>query len=48
VASGGRYCEDCAIAEPWDKARPMQGVMPYALDPERAERLWSVSEDLIA
>ena len=23
----------------------MQGVMPYALDPEAAERLWVISEE---
>ncbi len=45
---GGRYLEDCAIAEPWTAERPMSGYMPYALDPDDARRLWSVSEDLIA
>ncbi len=44
---GGRYLEDCAIAEPWTEARPMAGYMPYALDPNDASRLWSVSEELI-
>jgi NAD(P)-dependent dehydrogenase (short-subunit alcohol dehydrogenase family) len=45
---GGRYLEDCAIAKPWASENPMSGVMPYALDAERAARLWSVSEELIA
>ena len=44
---GGRYLEDCAIAAPWTEEAPMSGYMPYALDPERAERLWAVSEKLI-
>jgi hypothetical protein len=26
----------------------MRGYMPYALDPERAARLWEVSEELLA
>jgi NAD(P)-dependent dehydrogenase (short-subunit alcohol dehydrogenase family) len=45
---GGQYLEDCAIAEPWSTERPMSGYMPYALDADRAERLWSVSEKLVA
>ena len=45
---GGRYLEDCAVAKPWSKEKPMSGVMPYALDVDRAERLWSVSEELTA
>ena len=45
---GGFYLEDCAIAKPWSKDRPMSGVMPYALDADRAERLWAVSEELTA
>jgi NAD(P)-dependent dehydrogenase (short-subunit alcohol dehydrogenase family) len=44
---GGRYLEDCAIAQPWTEERPMSGYMPYALDPGRAERLWEVSEELV-
>ena len=45
---GGRYLEDCAIAKPWSKEKPMSGVMPYALDVDHAERLWSVSAELTA
>jgi NAD(P)-dependent dehydrogenase (short-subunit alcohol dehydrogenase family) len=45
---GGRYLEDCAIAAPWTEARPMSGYMPYALDRDDAERLWTMSEQLIA
>jgi NAD(P)-dependent dehydrogenase (short-subunit alcohol dehydrogenase family) len=45
---GGLYLEDCAVAQPWTSEQPMSGYMPYARDPERAERLWSVSEEIIA
>ena len=44
---GGHYLEDCEIAEPWSDDKPMSGVKPYALDPDRAQRLWSVSVKLI-
>jgi NAD(P)-dependent dehydrogenase (short-subunit alcohol dehydrogenase family) len=44
----GRYLEDCSIAKPWSDDRPMSGVKSYALEPVSAERLWSVSEELIA
>ena len=45
--AGGLYLEDCAVARPWTSEQPMAGYMPYALDPGRAQRLWSVSEQLI-
>ena len=48
VADGGHYCEDCSIAQPWSEDRPMQGYLPYAVDPDRAERLWTTSEQMIA
>lgn len=43
----GRYFEDCNEAEP---VRPgiRRGVAPYALDPEKAARLWQVSLDTLA
>lgn len=40
---GGLYLEDCAQAVPWSKDTPWVGVMPHALDPEAAERLWTLS-----
>lgn len=40
---GGLYLEDCAQAVPWSKDNPWAGVMPHALDPEAAERLWTLS-----
>lgn len=40
---GGLYLEDLAQASPWSKDHPWSGVMPHALDPEAAERLWVLS-----
>ena len=42
---GGRYLENCAEAAPFDASDPTVGVMPYALDPEAADRLWDLSEE---
>ncbi len=43
---GGVYCEDCNIARvvPAESSDPY-GVRPYAIDPELAARLWTLSED---
>ncbi|NWH08003.1 MAG: SDR family NAD(P)-dependent oxidoreductase [Alphaproteobacteria bacterium] len=42
---GGEYCEDCDIAalHTEDGPRWLQ-VSPYAVDPEAAERLWTLSQ----
>jgi len=40
---GGLYLENCAQAPPWTQDNPRVGVMPHALDPEAAERLWALS-----
>ncbi|WP_309643419.1 oxidoreductase [Phenylobacterium sp.] len=40
---GGLYLENLAQALPWGEG-PNAGVMPHALDPESAERLWALSE----
>lgn len=40
---GGVYLEDCNQAVPWSQERPWTGVMPHALDPEAADRLWDLS-----
>ena len=45
---GGRYFEDCHEAEVVDQLRGLAGVLPHALDPEAARRLWDVSEQLVA
>lgn len=44
---GGAYCEDCNIAEPAQE-RGWSGVRAYAVDPDGAERLWTLSERLLA
>ena len=42
---GGLYLENLAQAALFDAKMPMVGVMPHALDPEAAERLWVISEE---
>jgi len=44
---GGRYCEDCHVAEIQDGEGIRGGVRPYALDPERAKALWAKSEEMV-
>lgn len=44
-AIGGRYCEDCHVAELQEEGRG--GVRGYALDPERARALWAKSEEMV-
>jgi len=46
-AVGGRYCEDCHVAEIVDDAEFRAGVRPYALDASRAKALWAKSEELV-
>jgi NAD(P)-dependent dehydrogenase (short-subunit alcohol dehydrogenase family) len=41
---GGRYLEDCGIGQPTDDPTSPSGVRAYALDPGRAEALWTWSE----
>jgi NAD(P)-dependent dehydrogenase (short-subunit alcohol dehydrogenase family) len=45
---GGRYLEDCHLAEITDDPAQRSGVRAYALDPERADALWELSERLVA
>lgn len=42
---GGLYLENCNQALAWAPETPFEGVMPHALDPETADRLWAVSEE---
>lgn len=45
------YCEDCDIAEPTDTNSPFaryRGVNAHACDDESAEKLWAISERLLA
>ena len=44
---GGRYCEDCHVAEIEPDPAKRAGVKPYALDPENAKALWAKSEDMV-
>jgi NAD(P)-dependent dehydrogenase (short-subunit alcohol dehydrogenase family) len=48
---GGKYCEDCQIAELIPADSPVSvismGVRGYALDPEGAKALWQKSEEMV-
>ena len=44
---GGRYFEDCHEAEVVEQLDGVAGVLPHALDPGAARRLWDVSEQLL-
>ena len=47
----GVYCEDCDIASPTDTDSPLaryRGVDPHACNDDDAERLWSLSEQLLS
>ena len=44
---GGRYCEDCHVAEIEPDATKRSGVKPYALNPETAKALWAKSEEMV-
>ena len=54
---GGVYAEDCDITEitlqngeqhtDLDELLKRKGVMPYAIDKENADRLWTLSEKLV-
>jgi NAD(P)-dependent dehydrogenase (short-subunit alcohol dehydrogenase family) len=48
AAGGGVYCEDCNIAAAVPADDPsFAGVRPWAIDPDAAERLWTLSERLL-
>jgi len=47
----GVYCEDCDVAAPTETGSPLaryRGVDAHACDDESAERLWAISEELLA
>jgi len=46
-AIGGRYCEDCHVAEVVSVPGMRGGVRPYALDLQRAQALWQKSEEMV-
>lgn len=43
---GGLYLEDCDIAEPAPDTGDREGVKDWAIDPEQAARLWTLSAEL--
>jgi NAD(P)-dependent dehydrogenase (short-subunit alcohol dehydrogenase family) len=45
---GGLYLEDCNVAAMADPDLPYHGVQLHAIDPEAAERLWVLSETMLA
>jgi NAD(P)-dependent dehydrogenase (short-subunit alcohol dehydrogenase family) len=55
VGKGGVYCENCDIAVLGDEDAPLNlldsstqfGVLPYAINPDAADRLWDLSEELL-
>ncbi|WP_380873804.1 oxidoreductase [Sphingomonas sp. DBB INV C78] len=47
-AVGGRFCEDCHVAEViHGDGLGRGGVRPYALDPDNARALWAKSEEMV-
>jgi NAD(P)-dependent dehydrogenase (short-subunit alcohol dehydrogenase family) len=45
---GGRYCEDCHVAEIMQEGGGIsEGVRAYAVDPNNAEALWKKSEEMV-
>lgn len=44
---GGKYCEDCHVAELTADPAVRTGVRAYARDPERAKALWAKSEEMV-
>src|SRR5271170_1869389 len=44
---GGRYCEDCHVAELAEGDNIRGGVRAYALDPGHARALWAKSEEMV-
>lgn len=41
------YLEDCGIAKPAERRDTLHGVMPWAVDAEAADQLWSRAEQLV-
>ena len=47
AGKGGAYLADCRIAAVSDDGDEYTTVKPYAVDPEVADRLWTVSEEMV-
>ena len=45
---GGEYLEDCGISEGVKAQLPYFGMAPHSIDMEAAERLWKLSEQMVA
>ncbi len=45
---GGLYLEDCGIGVPQPASNRISGFSPHVIDPEGAQRLWSVSQAPLA
>ncbi|MEL7708045.1 oxidoreductase [Citromicrobium bathyomarinum] len=47
---GGEYCEDCDVAQLADAENRSRynKVQPYAVDEDSAQRLWAMSEEMVA
>jgi NAD(P)-dependent dehydrogenase (short-subunit alcohol dehydrogenase family) len=43
---GGKYCQNCQVAETDTQGIPRKGVRDYALNAERARQLWNKGEEL--
>jgi NAD(P)-dependent dehydrogenase (short-subunit alcohol dehydrogenase family) len=46
-AVGGRYCEDCHVADVTNDPNARTGVRAYALDSAHADALWAKSEEMV-
>jgi NAD(P)-dependent dehydrogenase (short-subunit alcohol dehydrogenase family) len=44
---GGKYCEDCHVAELQENPNARSGVRAYALDGDHAKALWAKSEEMV-
>ena len=44
---GGKFCEDCHVADIEDDPDVRRGVRAYALDPANAKALWARSEEMV-
>ena len=44
---GGKFCEDCHVAEIVEDPELRAGVRAYAVDPDHAEALWAKSEEMV-
>lgn len=45
---GGKYCEDCGVATIHDEPDLLDGVRLYAINADRARKLWAKSEEMLA